>query len=566
MRKLLATFLAALFALSLAAQPKPQPPKTEGAKPKADQAPAPFVEKIDVRVINIDVVVTDRKGKRITGLTKDDFEIYQNGLPKAISNFYEVLAEKKPAPAPGTVAPAPAPKAADIPDNQRRRMILYIDNLSLAPFNRNRVFKEMKKFVDTAMRPGDEAMIATFNKSIKVRLPFTRDTVQVTQMLDSIMGESALGTSAISESRDTIKRIQDAQGVDEALGIARQYAESIQHDNRQNVEAINALMATVAGLEGKKVLVLTTEGFQIQPGREMFYAVDEAGHQKGWPSSGSMLEGMAFDNSNLIQSIARTANANNITLYTIHAGGLGAGQANNMADMDRATPYSVTSQALSNSTESLQMMADMTGGLYSINSNNFAQMFQRISDDLDSYYSLGYRADTERVDRQRNLEVRTKNKNYIARARQTFVEKSSFADMSDRVVANLLYRTKANDLNILARINSPVPADDLFKIPVEIHIPMERLTLLPQGELYAGGFTVFVVVGNKDGDMSEVQHQQAEIRVPANEFAKIKGKYYTYTLDLLVEPGLNNISIGVVDDISSEQGFAREQVIARDLR
>lgn len=560
MRKLSAITVLFLASLPLGAQQPPQP------QPPPDTV-APYIEKLDIRVINVDVVVTDKKGNRVRGLTRDDFEIYENGIPKPISNFYEVESETKPVPQPGVVPEKKtAAQIAEIPDNQRRRIIFYIDNLSLAPFNRNRVFKDMKKFLETAMRPGDEAMIATFNKSIKVRLPFTRDEVQVGQMLDAIMGESALGISGRSESRDTMKRIQDANSSDEAVGIARQYAESVNHDLRQNVEAINGLMATVAGVEGKKVLVLTTEGFQMQPGREMFYAVDEAGRTKGWSTSGAMLEGMSFDAGSLIQSIARTANANNITLYTIHAGGLGAGNENNLAEFDRATPYSVTSQALSNSTESLQMMAEMTGGLYSINTNNFGEMFRKINDDLDAYYSLGYRAGTERVDRQRNIQVRTKNRALTARARQTFVEKSTFAEMSDRVVANLLYRTKSNDLKIVARINSPVPSDDLFKIPVEIHIPMENLILVPQGETAAGGFTVYVAVGNKDGDMSDVQHQQATIRIPLTDLPKIKGKYYTYTLDLLVEPGLNNISIGVVDDISNVQGFAREQIIARDLR
>ena len=561
MRKTLAFPAALAIALPLFGQ-QPQP------KPQPVDIP-PLVEKIDVRVINVDVVVTDRKGNRVTGLTKDDFLIYENGVPKPISNFYEVESEKKPAAGTGTAA-ATAPKSAaqiaDIPDNQRRRLIFYIDNLSLAPFNRNRVFKDMKKFLETSMRPGDEAMIATFNKSIKVRLPFTRDSVQVGQTLDAIMGESALGISGRSESKDTLKRIQDAGGSDEAIGIARQYAESVQHDLRQNVEAINGLMSTVAGIEGKKVLILTTEGFQMQPGREMFYAIEETGRTKGWSSSGSLLEGMAFDANLLIQSIAKSANANNITLYTIHAGGLGAGQDNNLAEFDRATPYSVTSTAIANSTESLQMMAEMTGGLYSINTNNFTAMFKKIADDLDSYYSLGYRAGTERVDRQRNIDVRTKNRDYNARARQSFVEKSTFAEMSDRVVANLLYRTKANDLKIVTKINSPIPADDLFKIPVEVHIPMENLTLIPQGETYAGGFTLFVAVGNKDGDMSDVARKEQQIHVARKDMSSIKGKYYTYTLDLLVEPGLNNISIGVIDDISNVQGFDRQQVIARDLR
>ncbi len=569
MRKTFALFVALAAALPLVAQQaqiQPQPPKAQATSQKPAEM-APYVEKIDVRVISIDVIVTDKKGNRVTGLTKDDFLIYENGIPKSISNFYEVLGEKKPAVLAASTVPAPKPMAiADIPDNQRRRLILYIDNLSLAPFNRNRVFKDMKKFVETAMRPGDETMIATFNKSIKVRLPFTRDNIQVQQTLDSIMGESGLGLSARSESKDTLKRIEDAQGSDEAIGIARQYAESVQHDLRENVEAINGLLSTVAGLEGKKVLILTTEGFQMQPGREMFYAIEEAGRQKGWSSSGSLLEGMAFDSNAMIQSVAKSANANNVTLYTIHAGGLGAGQDNNLAEFDKATSYSVTSTAITNSTESLQMMAEMTGGLYSINTNNFGAMFKRINEDLDSYYSLGYRAGTERVDRQRTIDVRTKNQSYNARARQSFVEKSTFADMGDKVIANLLYRTKANELKIVTKINSPVPADDLFKIPVEVHIPMENLTLLPQGEIYAGGFTLFVAVGNKDGDMSEVQHQQATIRVPQADYAKIKGKYYTYTLDLLVEPGLNNISIGVIDDISNVQGFDRQQVIAKDLR
>jgi VWFA-related protein len=561
MRKLFALLLGATAALSAVAQTP--------ANTSTQQDVGPLVERIDIRVINIDVVVTDRKGNRVTGLTKDDFELYENGVPKPVSNFYEVVSEKKGAPAPLAAAPAPAsaaPTLADIPDNQRRRIIFYIDNLSLAPFNRNRVFKEMKKFITTVMRPGDEAMIATFNRSLKVRVPFTRDAVQVQQTLDAIAGESGLGLNARSESRDTLKRIEDAESGDEATSIARQYAESVQHDMRQSVESLNGLMATVAGVEGKKVLVLTTEGFQIQPGREMFQAVEEYGRQKGWVTSGTLLQGMAYDAGSLVQSIARTANANGLTLYTIHAGGLGAGSENNLAEFDKATPYSVTSTALANSTESLQIMADMTGGVASLNTNNFADAFKKISDDLDTYYSLGYRAGTERVDRQRNIQVRMKNRAFTARARQTFVEKSSFADMSDRVIANLLYRSKANDLKIVAKINTPIPADDLYKVPIDVHIPMDNLTLLPQGETLAGGFTIYVVVGNKDGDMSDVQHQQHTIRIPAADVNKAKGKYYTYTLDLLMEPGLNNVSIGVVDDVSNVQGFAREQILARDLR
>ena len=567
--------VVALCASTVIAQqqpPAPIPPGTDLTK---------LTESIDVRVINVDVVVTDKKGNVVHGLKKDDFEIYENGVPKPITNFYEVegskpvntFAEVSQAAQPATAAtPAPAAKAPEISENMRRRVIFFIDNLSLNPFSRNKVFAQMKDFIRNVMRPGDEAMIATFNRSMKVRVPFTRDTTQLIQTLDIIAGESAMGVAARSERKQTEDQIRDARSYDDAVATARTYAQSSEHDLRQAVESINGLMSTLAGVEGKKVMVLTSEGFPIQPGKEAFFFLEETAREKSstWGSatggSSTLLEGMGFDATNLIQSVARTANANGITMYTIHAGGLSAGNEIN-AENSRPTSYTVSQAAISNSTDSMQMLAEMTGGTASIMTNNFKRAFDRIQTDLDSYYSLGYRAGTERVDRQRSLQVRMKSRQLVARARQTFVEKSTFAEMSDRVVANLLYKTKANDLHILLRADTPKPREELFRVPIEVQIPMENLTLLPQGEeMYVGGFEVYVVVGNKDGDMSDVSRKEHQLHVTKEEMSKIAGKYYTYSLELLMEPGLNKISVGVVDSISNVSGFAREQILAKDLR
>jgi VWFA-related protein len=525
-----------------------------------------LVENIDVHVIGVDVVVTDKKGNPVTGLTKDDFRVFENGEEKAISNFSEIDGRvAKPPVMTGTAAPEPAAKKEEIPEQLKRRIILYVDNLSLAPFNRNRVFKQMKDFVKDVMRPGDETMLATYNRSLKVRVPFTRDAIQIQQMLDSVAGESGFGIANKSEAKDVMGRIRDATSYDEALADARTYASSVEHDLRQSVESINGLLTTLAGVEGKKILVLTTEGFQIQPGREVFAMIDDVARDKGWQSS-STLEAMSYNGAPLIESIAKTANANGITLYAVHAGGLAAGSEGTSADNQQAISYNVTSAAVSNTTESLQLMAELTGGLATTRTNNFAGAFKNIQRDLDSYYSLGYRAGTERVDRQRTLEVRVNNKALNVRNRQTFVEKSTFQDMSDRVIANLLYKTKSNDLGIRVKVNTPIPADDLFKIPVEVQIPLDNLTLLQQGEAYMGGFSIYVVVGNKDGDMSDVSRKSHQITIPLANFPKTKGRYYTYTLDLMCERGLNKISIGVVDDVSNQTGFDRQQVIAQDLR
>src|SRR5439155_25059084 len=122
-------------------------------------------------------------------------------------------------------------------------------------------------------------------------------------------GESDLGVANKSARRDFENRINDAQGYDDAVATARQYSESVMHDLRQSVESLNGLMTTLAGVEGKKILVLTTEGFQIQPGREMFYLVDEIAREKGWQMGGTMLEGMSYSANSMIQNLAKTANA-----------------------------------------------------------------------------------------------------------------------------------------------------------------------------------------------------------------------------------------------------------------
>jgi VWFA-related protein len=557
-----------LFLLAATAMPAIAQRQVDPELPK-------LTESLEIRIINVDVVVTDRRGNRITGLKKEDFEIRENSQPKPITNFYEVLngvpknvvedeLAAAPEPAPGT----PPPLREEPSEQLKRRIIFYVDNLSLAPFNRNRVFMQMKDFVKTVMRPGDEAMLATYNRSMKVRVPFTRDPQQIISMLDSLAGESGLGIANLSERRSVEDRIRDANSYSEAVAAARSYASSVEHDLRQSASSLSGLMSTLAGVEGKKILVLTSEGFPMQPGREAFYMIEDVGREKGWSNVGStMLEGMNFDGTRLIQDIAKTANANGITMYTVHAAGLQGGTEMS-AEHARPIPFTVSQAAISNTTESMQVMAEMTGGLASVMTNNFTEAFKKIQGDLDGYYSLGYRAGTERVDRQRWLEVRVKNKDYRVRARQTFVEKSVFAEMSDRVIANVLYRVKDNDLKILAKVGRPTPTEDgYFRVPVDIQIPMASLTLLPQGETeYVGGFDIYVVVADAEGDMSDVARKSHQVRVGSAEMKTIGNKYYTYTLDMLMERGLNKISLGVVDSVSNTSGFTLEQIIAQDMR
>src|SRR5438094_308606 len=94
------------------------------------QQPAPLMEKIDVSLVNVDVTVTSR-GEAVRGLTREDFEVLEDGVPQPITNFYAIAGRQAQAQA---TAPA-AQRAASIEtadDRFRRRVLLLIDNTHLS--------------------------------------------------------------------------------------------------------------------------------------------------------------------------------------------------------------------------------------------------------------------------------------------------------------------------------------------------------------------------------------------------------------------------------------------------
>lgn len=553
------------MALPLAAADAPQQKPDDVSK---------LVLSVDVRVVSVDVVVLDKKGKPVTGLKPEDFVVFDNGQQKPISNFYEVVERQvidRSTPPPDAAPAEPQSEPQETaPLSERalqRRFVFFIDNLSLAPFNRKPIFKEMQKFIDENLAEGDRAMIATFNRDLKIRVPFTNDHTYLKQTLDIIAEENAFGLQNLSERRSAETQIRDSKTYEEALGVARSYAYSVENDLRQAVNAMKSLMTTLAGVDGKKVMVVTSEGLPIQPGRELFFFIDEIAASKQWRAKSSvMLEATHFDSHSLIQSIAQSANANGVTLYTLHAGGLGASSSSS-AENQTATPPIVANAALTNSQESLRMLAGMTGGVSTTGTNNFGGAFDRIKSDISSYYSIGYRSGVERVDRQRAIDVKTRNKSYVVRSRKSFVEKSLYTEISDKVIANVYYQEQENPMGIVVTTGQARAAgDDRYTLPMEIRVPMENLAFLPTAAGMRGGFSVFIVVADDRGDMSDVQQQNHPLTLKEEELNEIKGKFYTYSVDLLMRKGRNRISVALVDDVSKQIGYGTREVLAADLR
>ena len=87
--RLLLPLLAALAVAPSHAQQSP--PAQAPSAPAETAAPQEeFFESIEVNLVNVEVYVTDKKGNRIPGLGKDDFQLFEDGKPVQITNFYAV--------------------------------------------------------------------------------------------------------------------------------------------------------------------------------------------------------------------------------------------------------------------------------------------------------------------------------------------------------------------------------------------------------------------------------------------------------------------------------------------
>src|SRR5687768_11840972 len=126
-------------------------------------------EIVEVRVTNIEVIVTDERGERVHGLTRDDFQIFDSGKEQEITNFSEISGDIGPE---ATAAPS---TAAAVHDNvPPRHLIIVFDNFSTNTLDRKHVRTGlMELFRD--LRPIDDAMIVSWNRSLKIVVSPTSD-------------------------------------------------------------------------------------------------------------------------------------------------------------------------------------------------------------------------------------------------------------------------------------------------------------------------------------------------------------------------------------------------------
>lgn len=580
--------LAAPAALAQEAEPPESPPgsTTGSAEPSAGGEPADdsadaepptpaeeldlFVDVVEVNVVNVEVYVTDKKGNRITGLEREDFEISEDRRPVELTNFYAVedgrpveefssLRVRSEAPEPIEEEGGPPPPAAkpEIPDEQRLSLIVYIDNFNIRPFNRNRVLRELRVFLGEQVQVGDRVMLVSYDRSLNVRRPFTTDPQAVATALVEIEEETGHAMSEDQERRRVIERIEDARSGSEALLWARGWAEEQENNLRFTIDALKEMVNWLSGLGGRKAVVYVSDGIPMVPGQAMFHAVDGVfGSQ-----SGAITESLGYDASRRFQELAAQANANRVTFYTIDAAGLRVGDSIDV-ESRRPQPISVGSIRTHNVQSPLRYVAEATGGVAIINRNRVLPALEQVSTDFNTYYSLGYRSPEAGRGRYHKIEVKVKGrKDLRVRHREGYRDKTVEARMSDGTMTALRFELGRNPMNARIEFGSPLPKERrLWTVPVRLLVPIREIALVPRADSYEGRLRLYVAAKDAEGDASPVQQVPVTVSIPSAEIDRAREQDYTYQVDLLMRGGPHLVAVGVRDELAATESFASGRI------
>jgi VWFA-related protein len=546
------------------------------------------VIRITVDLVQVDAVVTDSKGRQVTNLKPEDFEILEDRRPQKITNF-SYVSVAGPA---GSVAPpiessplktgaptAPARPVPLPPAQVRRTITLVVDDLSLSFESIYYVRQTLKKFVDVQMQPGDLVAILRTASGLGAMQQFTNDKRMLYAAIDRIrwypMGRG--GISAIPALEP------DAGNPRRGAGGLRQWGRQPTGANTlADVEAASRKQAAffsdlfTNGTLGALNYVLN--GLRELPGRKSVILLSD-----GIPLS---LESVGDSRVlEALRALVDLANRSAVVMYAIDARGLQT-LGPSAADPTAERSPSELEQALEerrlqylDSQQGMEYLAQQSGGFLVHDTNDLNLGIRQILADQSGYYLIGYKPSETTFEAQNGrrayhkIQVKVKVPGLRVRSR------SGFYGISDEE-ARPVYRTRNEQL--AAALASPFSSGGVHLYLVSqvlydehggatlrslLHIEARDLQVenQPDGRKKVA-FDVAAltfgdngrVVGGKDATFTGSLNDQQLGRALKNGL--------DHVLDFPVKPGRYQLRAGVRDSVSQRVGSASLFIDVPDTR
>lgn len=534
----------------------------------AAQSPAPpdlFLDHVDVDVVDVEVVVTDRRGNPVHGLTREDFVVLEDGERVELTNFYAIEgAVRVGAEGPEEEAAGASGTVTLLPPEQRLSLAVLIDNGNIEPGSRKRVLDQLRDHLHIALRPGDRVMLATLEPQVKILQGFTDDRAAADAAL-AAFGKTAAGRGSLSAQRRVVShsiatlddfqsstgRTQDSPeaAADRSLALIESFAHQAEGGTRRTFGSLESMVSSLAGLPGRRAILFVSQHLSTNPVQGM---LDQWYQQYSQLVPGlTQPMGMArqWDMTPYLREVADQAAADRVTFYTLHAGGAfgdmpGADQA--------AMPVASTASTHTFEREPLSHLAHATGGA-TINTVNARSLLERISADYRDYYSLGYSSPKSQDGEFHRIEVRVPDHDVRLRHTVGYRAKTGEQRMRERTLSALLFDVGENPMGIKIQLMPESRRDKNWLLPVMVRVPISQLVLVPQENEHVAQVSIAIAVRDTDGGLSSPQSYDVPIRIPNDRLLESMSQEIAHGVNLLIRGGDSKLAVGVRDELSGAE-------------
>ncbi len=508
-------FLLAVLPLGFLVLTTAHAQQQQPAQQQPQQPQTPFTIKVDTQLVVETVMVKDKDGKPIEGLTEKDFTVTEDNVPQTISIFhFERLADTPAAepaaaapaapvqpPTPNTVSPAAPAAAGSSRYEDRRLMALFFDMVNTSPPDQLRAFTAADKFIRMQMKTPDLISIMTFQKGVvSVLQEFTDDRELLLTTLTKLMYPD-----------------EDDTNADPVGAFGQDSGEFNLFNNDRQLSALQTAVTMLRSVNQQKSLVYFSGGVRLS----------------------------GLDNQAQLRATINAAVRANVAFFPVDARGLVAMAP--LGDANRASPggagmfSGTTAMAMvsnfQRSQDTLYALASDTGGKAMLDNNDLAAGIVQAQQAITSYYVIGYYTTNPNLDGKfRRIKITLKETpNAKLEYRQGYFAGKSFnkftaADKERQLEEALMLGDPITDLTIAMEINYFQLNRAEYFVPITAKIPGSELVLARTGGAERTLIDFIGIVKDDYGTTITDLRDKVDTKISgetASELAKRPIQYYT---------------------------------------
>lgn len=511
----------------------------------AGQEPAPL--RVTTHLVQLSVVVHDKKGQPVADLTKDDFTLLDEGQPQKIA-FFSVES-----------ALAPAAPAKKLPANYFTNRLEYrssapasvtailFDALNTAFEDQVYAKNQLVKFLGQ-VRPEDRFALYVLGRDLRVLHDFTTDTRSLLRVLARHRGSPSPELAA-SEPAPSDTGVEE---LDSWLNESSQMLADFLKINRarQTMDALVAIAHHLARVPGRKNLIWLSAGFPFSIGFDDLDEMMEAHRER-----------RHFGEE--IERTARALNDANLAVYPVDARGL-VGLDEFRADVRRAPPRAGAKggggapKRIWQNQETMLALAERTGGEAYYNRNDLDRAIRQAVEDARVTYVLGYYPTHDTWDgRFRKLKVQVRRRGVEVRYRTgyfAFHERQETPRERDLVLREAV-RTPldATGIALLVRVVADQPPKP-GRWKILVLVDPRTMALESQGDRWVGTLDLLFAQQAPDGRELRAVKDILTLRLTGETYQRILKEGAAFAKVLEVLPSAVQLRVVVRDPATGNLG------------